>query len=101
MDGDDHDTAVGELMFATAAGGDRWRLPGQAPQPRRAESYYHFGMNELTLQIEPPAANVDLAIVGPLVQPALAARLVLEVLDRVGDVEFAPFKLCSGQSAIQ
>lgn len=41
--------------------------------------------------IQPPAAGFHLAGVRLLVDAALAARLELEMLDRVGDVELLPF----------
>jgi hypothetical protein len=44
----------------------------------------------IALAFEPDLAALDLVIVGPLVQPALAAPLVLEMLDRVGDESVLP-----------
>src|SRR5262252_1611185 len=41
------------------------------------------------LAVEPAAAGVELALRGSLVDPPLAARRPLEVLDRVGDIDLA------------
>src|SRR5215510_12551307 len=64
-----------------------------AHQPARrggAKSDGDRRLNEIDLVVEPPAASVDLAYVGLLVEAPLAARLVLEVLHGVGDVDFIP-----------
>ena len=46
------------------------------------------GLTIAALQLQPHLAALDLVCVRPLVQPALAAHLVLEVLDRIGDEDF-------------
>ncbi len=51
--------------------------------------------------IEPPAAGGDLAAVRGLVQAALAAGLVLEVLHGVGHVGLAPLDPSLGQGPVQ
>ena len=43
------------------------------------------GFTRLRSLVEPDLATLDLVIVRPLVQPALAAHLMLEMLDRIGD----------------
>src|SRR6185369_3249893 len=37
-------------------------------------------------RFQPPLARIELALRGGLVEPALAARLPFEMLDRIGDV---------------
>src|SRR5262249_13177354 len=58
-------------------------------------------LKEIDLVIEPPAASVDLARVGLLVEAPLAARLVLEVLHGIGDVDVAPLDARRFQSLIE
>src|SRR6516165_6199444 len=60
--------------------------PRAAVAPRASDRR----LNEIDLVVEPPAASVDLARVGLLVEAPLAARLVLEMLHGVGDVDFIP-----------
>ena len=64
--------------------------PHQRGRGRRPERNRQARAHEGDLLVEPPAAGFDLARVGLLMQSALAARLVLEVLDRVGDVDLRP-----------
>ena len=57
----------------------------QAARRGRAERHDHLRLHDRALLIEPPLAALDLVGVRLLVQPALAARLELEVLHRIGD----------------
>lgn len=54
----------------------RHRLRG-----RGAQRHDHLRLEEITLDIEPPLAALDLMRIGPLVQPPLAAWHELEMLD--------------------
>src|ERR1051326_3352150 len=56
-----------------------------APGSRDAHRQDDGRPDQRAFEIEPPAARFDLACVWPLVQTPLAALLVLEVLDRIGD----------------
>jgi hypothetical protein len=66
------------------------RHPEAAPEERlsrrRAERNEHVRSDESQLGVEPRPARGELRRVGLVVDPALAARLPLEVLDRVRDV---------------
>jgi hypothetical protein len=53
----------------------------------RTEAADHRRLDRRNLGVEPRAAGLDFALRGCLVQATLAARLPLEVLHRVGDVE--------------
>lgn len=68
---------------------DRHRLAHQTSRCRSPHGDGYDRLNEIELVVEPPAAGVDLASVRLLVNAALAARLVLEVLHRVSDVDLA------------
>jgi hypothetical protein len=61
----------------------------------------HRGLDDCALQILPPAAAIDLMGIGPLVQAALAAHLVLEVLDRIGDEHLVAGDAGVSESTIQ
>jgi hypothetical protein len=53
----------------------------------RAQAHDHARPNRVELREEPRAARLELGGVGLLVDPLLPARLELEVLDRVGQVD--------------
>ena len=55
-----------------------------AVAPKR---HHHMRLHDLEFMVEPPAAGIDLARVRLLVDAPLAARLILEVLHRIGDVD--------------
>jgi hypothetical protein len=52
----------------------------------RAEAHQHVELDDLELGLEPWQAGADMPAVGPLMDPALPAELVAEVLDDVRDV---------------
>ena len=85
--GDEGIAPVRQGDEAAAIGVDGKRLAQQRAGRGRPERHSHGGLDQRELVVEPPAAGVDLAGVGFLVQASLAARLVLEVLHRVGDVD--------------
>ena len=53
------------------------------------------------LLVDPDATHLDLITIGPLVQALLAARLVLEMLHRVGEIDRCPIDAGVGQRAIE
>src|SRR5258706_1873178 len=90
MEGGQH---VGQAL----AGLDPAALPGDAePGPEErlgrggAEGHDERGLHRGELALEPLVAGLDLALCRGLVQAAFAARLPLEVLHRIGDVELRP-----------
>ena len=66
------------------------RLAEQRLRGRRAERDDQVGLDQRELLVEPPAAGLDLAGIRLRVDAALAARLELEMLDRIGDVDLLP-----------
>src|SRR4051812_24901856 len=85
MDRDQQLRAVTERERFTAHLRDRHRAPHQAARRGRAERHDQFRFYNRALLLGPPAATVDLVSVWLLVEAALAARLELEVLHRIGD----------------
>jgi hypothetical protein len=73
-------------QLRAARHGNRQRSPREGTQCRAAEGDDRSGSDFGDLEVEPEVASIDLAQARLLVQPALAARLPLEVLDGVGDV---------------
>jgi hypothetical protein len=63
-------------------------VSGEAARRGDAERDDRRRFYQFALMVEPDFAALDLVIVRTLVQPALAAHLVLEMLDRVGDEGF-------------
>jgi hypothetical protein len=59
------------------------------------------GFHDRPLLVEPPFAALDLVGVGPLVQAALAAHLVLEVLDGVGHEGVVACDACFRQGPVE
>ena len=70
---------------ATARLGDGERSTEHAAGGGGAERHDRRRPHDRALDLEPDLAAIDLVDVGALVQPPLAAHLVLEMLDRVGD----------------
>jgi hypothetical protein len=99
--GDDSLAAARQSDEAAAIGIDAERFSEQPARRRRAERHRHGRLNDLELVVEPPAAGVDLACIGLLVQAPLAARLVLEVLHRIGDVDLVPVEPRRFQRGVQ
>ncbi len=61
-------------------------LPNKRPHGDRPEGHDDRAVDRVQLGVEPGVAGVDLGGGRPLVDPPLAAPLVLEVLDGVGHV---------------
>lgn len=76
--------AIFKRQRTAAQAGDGRRTAEHAAHRGRAQGNNHLGLEQRAFEIEPPSAAVDLVGIRALVQPALAAHLVLEVLDRVG-----------------
>ncbi len=72
---------------APAIGVDGERFAHEPARCGRAERHDDARPYDLDLIVEPEAADIDLARVGLLVEAPLAARLVLEMLDGIGDVD--------------
>src|SRR5690606_17840706 len=91
--------AVRQRMAALAADSDA--APEDRLRGRGAERRYDTRLDERQLQLEPPAALLDLAHVRLLVDAALAARPVLEVFHRIGDVGLAALDSRVGESPVE
>src|SRR5262249_40865922 len=80
--------AVGERKRTSARLADGYGAAKQAARGGGAESNYRGRLDEAALVVEPHLAALDLIVAPPLVQAPLAAHLVLEMLDGVGDEHF-------------
>ncbi len=78
------------LEYLPAVRADRRRVAEDGLHGRRAEAHDHLGLHGRHLGLEPAVARVDLDHVGLGVEAPLAARLPLEVLHGVRDVDVAP-----------
>jgi hypothetical protein len=78
MDGDEEPHVIYD-QNRTAYLGDRDGPPHQTARRSGAQRNHERGMHNLSLQVVPPAATVDLVRIRPLVQPPLAARLEFEM----------------------
>jgi hypothetical protein len=87
---DQHPKAASEIERRAAVALDGDRASDHALRRGRSESDDELRPYRLDFAGEPPFANLDLAGVRALVQPALAARLKFEMLDRVGHVDSPP-----------
>src|SRR5690242_19686380 len=87
MDGDEPRQPAGKGDDAPAIGVDGERFAHEAARGGRAERHDDARPYDLDLVVEPEAADLDLARVGLLVEASLAARLILEMLHRIGDVD--------------
>src|SRR6266567_1011279 len=85
MDGHRQPHAVPGLKNLPANGSDRYGATEQAAGGGGPQGDHEFRLDDRALEIVPPPAAFDLVGVRPLVQPALAAQLELEMLHRVGD----------------
>jgi hypothetical protein len=90
MDGDDKLGTVCQLDRRAAHFGNGHGFAGEAARGGDSERDDGRRLDQVALAFEPDLAALDLVIVGPLVQPPLAAHLVLEMLDRVGDESVFP-----------
>ena len=69
------------------------RLAEQRLRGGCAERDDEVGLDDRQLLVEPPAAGLHLAGIGLGMDAPLAARLELEMLDRVGDVDLEPIDI--------
>src|ERR1700722_6050310 len=88
MNGDNERRPVRHPQGFAAHLADRDGAPGQAARGGRTKSDDGGWLDQAAFHIEPDLAALDLVGVRPLVQAALAAHLVLEVLDRIADEGF-------------
>ena len=84
--GDQHGNAVGSRQHAASGSGDDDCPPEQRPRCGRAEGDQQAWLEEAQLFREPPAAVVDLAGIGSLVNTSLTALDEFEMFDRVGEI---------------
>src|SRR5271163_4560581 len=77
------------------------RSAHQRERGGRAESHHELGLQHVELEIEPPPTGLNLAAVRSLVKTSFAARLVLEVLDRVGEIDRSAVQPDFGQRAVE
>src|SRR5688572_32833971 len=101
MDGDKARQPVAQVYEPPARCADGDRAAGQGSGCGRAERDGQGWLDDLELLVQPPFAGFDLAGIGLLVQPLLAARLELEVLHGVGDVDTGSVDSGLGQGAIE
>ena len=66
-----------------------------------AQRYNELGAHGGDFSIEPPAALLDFACVRPLMETALAARLVLEMLHDVGQISFRTINTSKRKALIE
>src|SRR5262245_44594813 len=85
MNGDKGRRSIGEHKRLPAHLGDRDDAPEQAARRGRAERYNCLRSHDGALAFEPPFAAIDFMSIRALVQAALAAHLMFEVFDRIGD----------------
>src|SRR5919108_2255302 len=87
-------------LLAAHAADHHW--PSEYRAGRRA-AQRHDGpwAHELALVVDPPAAGFDLASVRFLVKPAFAARLMLEVLHSIGEIDGTTVDAGSCQCAVE
>src|SRR5215475_15934607 len=89
MDRNEGGGAVGEPVWFATHLRDRHHASEQAARRSGAKRNNRRRLDDRALLIEPPFAALDLVGVGPLVAAPLAAHLVLEVLDRIGNESVA------------
>jgi len=78
------------LEHLAAALGDAKTGAKQGLSGGRAQAHHHARLDFSQLGLEPRSTGTYLARIGLAVDPPLAARLPLEVLDHVGDVDLRP-----------
>lgn len=75
--------------------------PEQAVRRGRAERHPPRGLHDRAFEVVPPAAAIDLIGIRLLVQAALAARLPLEMLHRIGDEHLAAIDAGCGDRPVE
>src|SRR5690349_16740512 len=85
MNGDDELGAIRELDRRAAHLGNGHGFSGEAARSRDAERDDRGWFDEVALAFEPDLAALDLIIVRSFVQSPLAAHLMFEMLDCIGD----------------
>src|SRR5947209_8359251 len=101
MDGDERKSAIREVMRLASGPGNRDGAAQHAACGSDAECQHPFGPDEREFVLKPPATAFDLVGVGSLVQAPLAAHLVFEMLDCVGDERVTPRDSGFSQRLIQ
>src|SRR5262249_16603814 len=85
MNGNESGRSIVEHKRLPADFSDRDHAPEQAACRSRTECHDRLGLHDGALVIEPPFAAINFVGIRALVQAALAAHLMLEVFDRIGD----------------
>src|SRR5215831_17683021 len=101
MDRNEGGGAVTEPVRFAAHPRDGHDASEQAARRSGAKRDNRRRLDDRALLIEPPFAALDLVGVGAFVEAALAAHLVLEVLDRVGDESVAACNAGSFQRRVE
>src|SRR3954447_21395965 len=101
MNGDECGRSIVERERLPADLGDRDHPPEQAARCGRTERYDRLGLHDGALSVEPPFAAIDFVGIRALVQAALAAHLMLEVFDRIGDEHILAHDAGTFQSLVQ
>ena len=101
MDGDQGGGPVGQFQPPPAQLGDGDGAAEQAAHRARSERDDDRWLDHLPFELEPDLAALDFVGVGTLVQTALAAHLVLEMLHRVGDENLRAGDLRFRQGAVE
>src|SRR6266850_6534614 len=86
---------------AAALLGDAEAGPEQGLRRGRAEANHGLRLDDVELGLQPRQARADLRLVGLGVDAPLPARLPLEVLHHVGDVDVAAVDAGLGQRAVE
>ena len=90
MHGDERRLAVGHLDRPPALARDGDRAAQHRARRGAAHRHHQLRPQPHQFDVEPETAGLDLRGLGRLVDAPLAARLELEVLHRIGDVDGAP-----------
>src|SRR2546423_7190072 len=73
--------AVGQGLRSAAQLADGHDLAQQRPRRGRSERHRHRRLDQFSLMLDPPAARLDLAGIGFVVDPPLPTQHELEMLD--------------------
>src|SRR3546814_7409394 len=101
MDRRDQLASTFQIVRRAAHRLDAHALARHPAQRARAQGDDQLGLDEGAFLVEPPAADVDLARRWVLVEAPFAARLELEMLDRVGEEQPPPVRSEEHTSELQ
>src|SRR4051812_8948287 len=101
MHGDEALDAFAQRLQTAARSRNGRVASGQCTRRRRAERHGELRLDQVELLVEPPAARFDLVVVRLLVDAALAARLELEVLHGIRDIDARAIDAGFGKRAVE